>query len=68
MKTFKTFTKYTVKCKHVQATVEVNRNFLGSLLTFSISKEREREKERVIYLPAALATVGGKRRKTSKEN
>ena len=32
-------TKYVVKCKHVQATVEVNRNILGSLLAFSISKE-----------------------------
>ena len=39
VKTFKTFTKYVVKCKHVQATVEVNRNILGSLLAFSISKE-----------------------------
>ena len=71
LKTFKTFTKYVVKCKHVQATIEVNRNILGSLLKFSLSKES------VIDLPAALAyplsvillslaTGDGKRRETSK--
>ena len=49
VKTFKTFTKYVVKCKHAQATGEVNRNILGSLLAFSKSKER------AIDLPAALA-------------
>ena len=32
VKTFKTLTKYVVKCKHAQATVEINRNILGSLL------------------------------------
>ena len=71
VKTFKTFTKYVVKCKHVQTTVEVNRNIIGSLLAFSISKER------AIDLPAALAyplspislslaSGDGKRRETSK--
>ena len=38
MKTFETFTKFVVKYKHVQATVELNRNILGSLLAFSKSK------------------------------
>ena len=46
--TFKSLTKCVIRCKHVQATVEVNRNILGSLLAFSIAKER------VIDLPAAL--------------
>ena len=49
MKTFETFTKFVVKYKHVQATVEVNRNILGSLSAFFKSKER------AIDLPAALA-------------
>ena len=49
MKTFETFTKFVVKYKHVQATVDVNRNILGSLSAFSKSKER------AIDLPAALA-------------
>ncbi|KAG1711251.1 hypothetical protein GQR58_002553 [Nymphon striatum] len=71
VKTFKSLNKCIVKLKHVQATVEVNRNILGSLLAFSISNER------VIDLPAALtyplspiplslATADGHRRKTSK--
>ena len=38
MKTFETFTKFVVKYKHVQATVELKRNILGSLLAFSKSK------------------------------
>ena len=41
VETFKIFTKYVVKCKHVQAKGEVNRNILGSLLAFSKSKERQ---------------------------
>ena len=32
VKTFETLTKYVVKCKYVQATVEISRNILGSLL------------------------------------
>ena len=38
VKTFETFTKFVVKYKHVKATVELNRNILGSLLAFSKSK------------------------------
>ena len=71
VKTFKTLTKYAVKCKHIQATTEVNKNILGLLLPSSINKER------AIYLPTALAyplsqiplslaTGDGKRRETSK--
>ena len=48
VKTFKSLDKCIVKLKHVQATVEVNRNILGSLLAFSIANER------VIDLVAAL--------------
>ena len=46
--TFKSLDKCIGKLKHDQATVEVNRNILGSLLAFSIANKR------VIDLAAAL--------------
>ena len=73
VKTFKTLIKYVVKCKHVQATVEVNRNTLGSLLSFSMSKERERAIDLpatlaypLSLIPLSLAIDDGKRRETLK--
>ena len=70
-KTFETSTKFTVKYKHVQATVEVKRNILGSLLAFSISKERAIDLLAALDYPLSLialslATVDGNRRETSK--
>ena len=67
-KTFKTLTKYVVKCKHVQATVEVNRNILGWLLACSISKERATNIPDALTYPISLslATGYGNRRETSK--
>ena len=71
VKTLKTLTKYVVKCKHVQATVVVNRNILGSLLTYSMSKERAIDLPAALAyplspVPLSLATGDGKRRETSK--
>ena len=37
VKTFKSLDRCIVKKKHIQATVEVNRNILGSLVAFSIA-------------------------------
>ena len=71
VKTIKSLDKCTVKLKHIQVTVEVNQNILGSSLAFSIANQR------VIHLPAgltyhlspiplSLATGDGYRRETSK--
>ena len=62
----KTFTKCVVKCKHVQATVEVSRDILGSLLAFFISNERA-----IDYISTFTDTIEpgnwyGKRREPSK--
>ena len=71
VKTFKILTKYAVKCKHIQATTEVNKNILGLLLAFSINKERAIHLPTALtyplsQIPLSLATGDGKRRVTSK--
>ena len=73
--TINTFNSLTinsaVKCKHFQATVEVNRNILGSLLSFSIKNERAIDISAALAYPLApiplsLAHGSGKRRETPK--
>ena len=63
--------KSAVKCKHFEATVEVNRNILGSLLSFSIKNERTINISAALTYPLApiplsLAHGTGKRRETPK--
>ena len=70
--TFKTIMKpITVKSKHMQASVEINRNILGALLAFSVKNERPISLSAALAyplspLPLSLATGDGKRRETSK--
>ena len=69
--TFNTLSKSVVKCKHFQATVEVNRNILGSLLAFSIKNKRAIDISAALNyslssVPLSLAHGTGKRRETSK--
>ena len=69
--TFNTLSKSFVKCKHFQATVDVNRNILGSLLAFSIKNERAIDISSALTyplssVPLSLAHGTGKRRETSK--
>ena len=71
VKTFKSLGKCIVKLKHVQPTVEVNRNILGSLLAFSIANERVIDLATALTyplspIPLSLATCDGYRRETSK--
>lgn len=71
VKTFKSLNKSTVKLKHYEATVEVNRNILGSLLAFSIKNERVIDIAAALSyplstIPLSLATGDGNRRATSK--
>ena len=71
VKTFKSLGKCIVKLKHVQPTVEVNRNILGSLLAFSSANERVIDLAAALTYPLSpillsLATGDGYRRETSK--
>jgi len=71
VKTFKSLNKSTVKLQHFEATVEVNRNILGSLLAFSIENERVIDIAAALsyplsQIPLSLATGDGNRRTTSK--
>ena len=71
LKTLKSLDKCVVKLKHVQATVEVNRNILGSLLAFSTANERAIDLTAALTyplspIPLSLATGDGYRRETSK--
>ena len=71
VKTFKSLDTCIVKLKHVQATVDVNQNILGSLLAFSIANERVIDLAAALTyplspIPLSLATGDRYRRKTSK--
>ena len=61
VKTFKFLDKCIVKLKQVQATVEVNQNIQGSLLTFPIANEKVIE--RIPYHQYLKALHGGGHRR-----
>lgn len=69
--TFKTYSTSVIKCQHFANTIEVNRDIIGTLLSFSIRNERAIDIPSALVYPLApaplsLAHGNGKKRETPK--